>query len=314
MKNELMNEKEKDYEDEIDLVDLLKILIRNKGMIFLITVIITAFSIGGALYIRSNRIEKFGLNFTLRNSIDSYYEEKAQLEVEDFNVEEMFLDDNIVDEFYADEDFNKYYFEKTRDKKTTSDDKREFLQDSLELKKVTGDKEKFKYYTLNTTIEDEVLSKKMIELYLNIVNMKKTELLKNAIEDEISLVFQRRDLYRVKVREGEKQIAEIIKKQPVSILENQSMVSILTITNPTLLQELNSNKKLYEKYDNQALGLEGVKGDKKLGKQIEKISSVYKVEEKSKSKMIVAIGMILGLFLGIFAAFIKEFIKGVDWK
>ncbi|UUV18861.1 hypothetical protein NRK67_16480 [Fusobacteria bacterium ZRK30] len=182
------------------------------------------------------------------------------------------------------------------------------------MKKVTGDKEKFKYYTLNTTIEDEVLSKKMIELYLNIVNMKKTELLKNAIEDEISLVFQRRDLYRVKVREGEKQIAEIIKKQPVSILENQSMVSILTITNPTLLQELNSNKKLYEKYDNQALGLEGVKGDKKLGKQIEKISSVYKVEEKSKSKMIVAIGMILGLFLGIFAAFIKEFIKGVDWK
>ena len=38
------------------------------------------------------------------------------------------------------------------------------------------------------------------------------------------------------------------------------------------------------------------------------------VKEKSKSLMIVAIGMMLGLFLGIFAAFIKEFFENVDLK
>lgn len=313
MSKEILKRDVREYEDEIDLVDLLKILIKNKGLIFLTTILITAFSIGGALYIRSNRVEKFGQNFIVKNFSDSYYTGKAKLKLKSFNVEELLLDDSMVDKFYDDEDFNKYYSEKIKNEKTTSDDKRKFLQDSIELKRVT-ENDKLKYYTLNTTIGDEVLSKKMIELYLEIVNLRKVALIKDAIENEESLILQKRDLYGMEVKDDEKKIAKIIKNQPASILENQSVMSILTITNPTLIQKMESNKELYQKYYNQAVGIKGVKEDKGLEIQVEKLSSVYKVEEKSKSKMIVAIGLILGLFLGIFAAFMKEFIRKIDWK
>lgn len=313
MNKEILKHEVRKYDEQIDLVDLLKILIKNKGLILLTTIIITAFSVGGAIYIRSNRIEKFGQNFILKTFADSYYGKKAELKIKNFNIEEMLLDNNTVEKFYVDKDFNRYYLEKINGNKTTSDDRRKFLQDSIQLKKIT-ENDKFKYYTLNTTIEDEVLSKKMIGLYLGIANLKKVTLIRDAIENEAPLVLQRRDLYGEKVREDEKKIAEIIKGQPVSILENQSVMSILTITNPTLIQEMNSTKELYSKYYNQAIGIEGVKEDKNINQQIEKLSSIYKVEEKSKSLMILAIGLILGLFLGVFAAFMKEFFANLDLK
>lgn len=313
MSKEILKHEVKGYEDEIDLVELLKILIKNKGLILLTTIIITAFSIGGALYISSNRVDEFGQNFILRTFTDSYYGEKAGLRIKSFNVEEVLLDDNIVDEFYTNEDFNRYYLEKVKDEKTSSDDKRRFLQNSIELKRVSKN-DKFKYYTLKTRIEDEVLSKKMIGLYLGVLNLKKTTLIKDAIAEEESIVLEKRDLYGERIKEDEKKIAVIIKNQSVSILENQSVMSILTITNPTLIQEMESNKELYSKYYEQAVGIAGMKNDKSIDQHIEKLSSIYKIEGKSKAKMIVAIGLILGLFLGVFVAFMKEFIGNVDWK
>lgn len=316
MSKEILKHDAREYEDkdEIDLLDLLKVLVKNKGVILLTTIIITTISVGEALYIRSNRIKKFGQNFIVRNFSDSYYVEKAKIKLKSFDVEKLFLDDSIVDKFYADEDFNKYYLEKINSKnKTILDDRRQFLYDSIKLKKVI-ENDKFKYYALNTTIDSDVLSKKIIKLYLKIANLRKVALIKGAIENEESLVLQKRDLYGIKVKEDEKKIDEIIKKQPVSVLENQDMMSILKVTNSILLQDIKSNKELYQKYYNQAIGIKGVKEDKNLDQQIEKLSSIYKVKEKSKSKMIVAIGLILGLFLGIFIAFMKEFVKNVDWE
>lgn len=223
MSKEILKQEGRGYEDEINLVDLLKILIKNKGLILLTTIIITAFSIGGALYIRSNKINRFGQNFILKTLADSYYGKKAQLKIKSFNVEEMLLDDGMVDKFYANEDFNEYYLEKMKNEKTTSDERRKFLNDSIELKGITENK-KIKYYTLNTTIKDEVLSKKMVGLYLSIINLKKVTLIKDAIAEEESLVLQKRDLYGERVKGDEKKIAEIIKNQSVSILENQNVV------------------------------------------------------------------------------------------
>lgn len=316
MKQGIIKNEVRKYENEIDLVDLLKILIKNKGLILLTTIIITAFSMGGALYIRSNRVEKFQQNFRLRNYADAYYRGKAKLIVKSFNVEEMLLDDEIVNKFYANEDFNRYYLEKTKGEKITSDDKRNFINDSIKINKVmNGNKKEVKYYSLTSNIKDnKELSEELIALYINIINKEKSISIMNAIDSEENFITEKKDLYEKKVKEGEKKIAEIIKQQPASILENQSIISILSITNPSLLQEMNNNKELYKKYYSQAVGIEGLKEDKNLNKQIEKISSIYKVEEKSKSKMIVAIGMMLGLFLGIMVAFIKEFFANVDLK
>lgn len=134
MSKEVLKPEVREYKNEIDLVDLLKILIKNKGLILLTTIIITTFSVGGALYMRATRVEKFGQNFILKSFGDSYYGEKAKLKIKRFNVEEMLLDDGIVGEIYADEGFSKYYLEKIKDEKTTSDDRRKFLKDYIVLK------------------------------------------------------------------------------------------------------------------------------------------------------------------------------------
>jgi len=316
MKKEIMDNKITDYEDEIDLVDLLKILIKNKGIILLTAIIVTVFSVGGALYIRSNKVEKFQQNFRLRNYADSYYRGKAQLKVKSFDVEEILLDDEIVNKFYVNKDFNRYFLEETKGEKVTLDEKRKFINDSIEIKKVMDeDEKKVRYYSLTSNIKDnKKLSEKLITLYIDIINKEKTAIIVDEIHREDDFIIEKRDLYEKKVKKDESRIAEIIKQQPASILENQSIISILSITNPSLLQEMNNNKALYQKYYNQAVGIEGLKEDKNLDQQVEKLSSIYEVKEKSKSMMIVAIGIVLGLFLGVMVAFIKEFFANVDLK
>ena len=116
LSREILGDEIREYEDEIDLVDLLKILVKNKGMILLTTIIITMISIGGALYLRSNKIDKFQQNFRLRNYADAYYSGKAKLIIKSFDIEEMLLEDETVNKFYANDDFNGYFLENTKAK------------------------------------------------------------------------------------------------------------------------------------------------------------------------------------------------------
>lgn len=309
MKNEI-----KRYNNEIDLVDLLKILIKNKGLILLTTIIITIFSIGGALYLRSNKVDRYQQKFNLIDYGDSYYGEKAQLRMKNFDAKGILLDDKIVNKFYNNEDFNRYFLEKTNGEKVTLDGKRNFLNNSIKIDKVM-DKDNIKYYSVTSNIKNnKELSKNLITIYIDIISKEKMDIMIKAIDIQDDFIVEKKDLYEKKVKEDVFKIAKVIKKQPASILENQDIMSILSITNPTLLQEMDSNKELQKKYYNQAIGIEGLKEDKNLDQQIEKLSSIYEVKEKSKSIMIIAIGIMLGLFLGIMLAFMKEFFANVDLK
>lgn len=296
-----------DYEDEIDLVDLLRILIKNKGLILLITIITTMISVGGVFYIKYNKIEKYQQDFKLIDFNNSYYAKRADLRIKSFVVENILLNDKVVNEFYKDEEFNKYFKSKTAT--VAIDDKRQFITNNIKLKKIM-DGEKIKNYSLISSIKgNKELSRKLIGLYIGIINKEKMATIIEAVNDEYEFVIKKRDLYEKKVKLDEYKVAEIIKQQPNSILENQSLVSIISIINPSLLQEVNSNKALYKKYYNQMVGIEGILNNKKLDQQIEKLTSIYKIEEKSKSLMMVAVGLILGIFLGVFMTFIKEFLE-----
>ena len=76
----------------------------------------------------------------------------------------------------------------------------------------------------------------------------------------------------------------------------------------------NSSKELKEILKNDYE--EVIKKAEKIGLEKEKFILLNESfeEEKNKSIMILAIGMILGLFFGIFLAFMKEFVKDVDWS
>ena len=93
MNREILKHEVRKYDNEIDLVDLLKILIKSKGLILLTTIIITAFSVGGALYIRFNRVEKLNQNFTIREYVD----ETGKLIIPNLNIETLLYDDAVID-------------------------------------------------------------------------------------------------------------------------------------------------------------------------------------------------------------------------
>jgi len=69
MRNELITEDRRDYEDEIDLVDLIKLLIRNKSLIIMIFVIITIISGVGSYIVSGNRKYNGEMSFMYKANV-----------------------------------------------------------------------------------------------------------------------------------------------------------------------------------------------------------------------------------------------------
>lgn len=303
MSKEILKDKVREYENDIALVDLLKILIKNKGLIILTTIIVTAFSIGGALYIRSNRVEKLNQNFILKE----YADETGKLTIPNLNIETLLYNDAVIDAFYKNKKLNAYF-----DKTNTAGDK-SYLSKRKVLNNLVHVKinDKSSEITLTTNVKDnEVLSLEMIELYLGILNKQRIfQINRNLGEKELlesKVAEYYKNLEKIKV-----EINEYTSSIPEAIIKNQSILELVELNRPVLIKKQKAQEKYYEEYYNKLLLLRNIKSGVK---QIAKTSSVYVLEEKSKSNMIVAIGLILGLFLGIFAAFMKEFFANVDLK
>ncbi len=68
-------------QNEVGLMDLFKILYKNRVMIAVITVIVALASLGGAIYVRSNKRNLIAINFKKVNGIDPFYINRANLNV-----------------------------------------------------------------------------------------------------------------------------------------------------------------------------------------------------------------------------------------
>jgi len=301
MKNEMITQDKKYYDDRIDLVDLIKILIRNKSLIIMTTIIITIFSVGGALYIKSNKIEKLNQNFTLKD----YKDENGELIVPNLNVETLLYNDEVIDEFYRNEKLNSYF--------NKSNDENSYLSKRKFLEKITDIKvdDKNPEITLTTEIKDDKkFSLEMIDLYLDILNKQRINQITKNLGEEKSLELKVAE-YNKKLEVTKNKINEYIAQLPEATTKNQSILELVELNRPILIKQQRALEDYYDEYYKKLLLLKNIKNEEN---QIVKTSSVYVNEEKSKTLMIIAIGMILGLFLGIFAAFMKEFVKEIDWE
>lgn len=303
MSKEILKHNVRKYENEIDLVDLLKVLIKNKVIILLTTIIVTAFSVGGALYIRSNRVEKLNQNFIIRE----YTDETGKLIIPNLNVETLLYDDVVIDAFYKNKELNTYFNKSNSVGDITYLSKRRFLNKIVHVKK----KNKNLEITLTTEIkDDEAFSLEMIELYLEVLNKQRIRQI-NRILGEESLLESKVTVYYENLEKIKMEINEYTSTIPEAISKNQSMLELVELNRPVLIRKQKAQEKYYEEYYNKLLLLRNIKSEKH---QIIKTSSVYRLEQKSKTKMIVVVGMILGLFLGVFAAFIKGFFTNIDLK
>jgi capsular polysaccharide biosynthesis protein len=310
---------EERYEGEIDLAELIGILLKNWKIVIGVASIITMIALGGALYVRSKTYDKNAVDFILRNKADNFFVNKASLTMETFRLEDILVKNEIVNEFYEIEELNQLF--NIKNKSLGSQNiyyKRKFLKEIMDLDKVEEEIDKknvFRNYQLSVSTESgEDLNKKIIRKYLEIVEREKELQIQNGISRDYDLVSKKVELYNNELGNIEEEIRKAITKEPAAVLANEGIIGVISTKYPRLFEKKTQVQELYRKYTNQLIGIEGLREDEGVKKQVEVLSSIYKVKNKSKALLILVGGAVLGLFMGIFAAFGKEFFKGIDFK
>lgn len=301
--------------EEIDLIDLLKILIKNKLLILTVTLLVTTISLGTIVFLKINKIDKFSQNFILNDKfLDPYYIEQSNLSFQHDNLQNLLLNDNIVNNIYQNKDFYKYISEETKEKKLDLYSIRSFISNAIKVEKVQDEKNGPKYYKVTTSINDKLLSQKIILFFLSLIHENKVKSVNDVINQQQTVTAEYSRNSKNNIIQSQAKLKNIMNQFPPKLLDNQPLTSLLAITDSALLQELENDTDLYKKYSNQSIGFKGLKSNLALNTYIIKLSSIYKVQEKNKYSIILISGILMGLFLGICSAFIRNFFVNIDWK
>lgn len=287
------------YEDEIDLVDLIKILIKNYKLIVFITVLITGLGIGYGFYIKNKEVPVLEQQFQLEYpSISSK-----------IIIENIFKDDKTVEEFFSYDIIKDLYGENNIT--LSIKEKQNWLNNIF---KVTSPDKENSNYILTMGIPSNLDENKFFEIYYE--NLYKY--IDKAIRNEISLkykkVLENYELYKELVDNSQEKIKEIIGNdlKLEDSINSLYIVQALRELNSKTFAEKDTYTSLYNRFLNEKLNLENVL--LQMGDYIKFRTSIYELESKVKLKLITIISFVLGGFLGIFTVFIKEFIKNIDWK
>lgn len=287
------------YEDEIDLVDLIKILIINYKLIVLITVLITGLGISYGFYIKNKEMPVLEQQFQLEYpSISSK-----------IIIENIFKDDKTVEEFFSYDIIKDLYGENNRVLSIT--EKQNWLNNIF---KVTNSDKENTNYLLTIAIPSNLDADKLFGIYYeNLYKYTDT-----TIRDEISLkykkVLENYDLYKELADDSQEKIKEIIGNdlKLEDSINSLYIVQALRELNSKTFSEKDTYTSLYNRFLNEKLNLERVL--LQMSDYIKVRTSIYELESKVNLKLIAMISFVLGGFLGIFAVFVKEFIKNIDWK
>lgn len=295
-------ELEKRYEDddEIDLVDLIKTIIKEKNTVIFITIfsIILAF---GFIFYKNNKAYNYGMDISIsketRDNLNSYglnndlnkiLEKSFVSLLENSESKVIILDsDNtqdIKDILEKDYDYIKILNIKEQKYKLFTKVKTQDLENiTPELKQLILDDQKF-------------LNKEFNKNLLELINSYNSDL--NKLLDEIKV--------------SNKKITDIIQVN-FKDLSDENLNSNLAIIDPILYtqyqQEINSLKNLYSilnKLDTiktKSEELLSFDGDTQINK-----TTLDNLESNKgiSSKLILLIGAVLGIFAGIFIAVVKR--------
>lgn len=308
----------KEEKEEIDLYDLVDILVRQKIVIFTIWMIIILGALGGAFYVRGNTYDREGINFKINEDKleENYYFKKANLVLNTFDYRDMFNREEIVRELYTVPALKELYEKSIPKDKRDLRNMKKFLRENLvinEVREKVDGKEVTRYITAIASLKgNKEGEKELLDKYLTILNFQLELNLKNSIVAQYELVKKEAIYTGEKLRELENEIKELseIENNKIKNDSKASIIDIMEFKYPILITKLNDVRELYQKYNSEEIGIEGLQKEVNKFNLVERISDLYVVESKSKAKMILAGGIVLGLFLGIFGALMREFYQG----
>lgn len=309
-KYELKNKYE--YEDdEIDLVELLKTIIRERKTVAAVAVFFVILT-GGFIFYKNNKPHNYGVEI----SLSEHTKDKISQYNASYKNSSVILNQTIQNTF-----------DSLLDKKNpnvitlNSEDEgeiKEVLKEEYNFVKIIDSKNRtYKLFTKTKNSQIENLSKEINKMIAEDVKNLNSEFEKNLSEN---IIFAEKELSKLteETNKLNESAMEIIQEN-FSNISNENINSSLSIISPVLYVEyqekINSLNDMYLKVNN----LKKIKDSAKeffelSGKNNITVIEISNTSENSgglNSKIILAAGLILGLFAGMFIAIIKEPLKNI---
>lgn len=304
-------------EEEMDLYDLVFIMLKNKMIIIATTVLVTLLALGTALYVRANTHDKYGINLSNNYSIDDdFFLKKTGIIPERNYVENMLKEDNVISKVFENEKLKDLYLKSVTLNTDDVATKRKFL--SKKVKIITNDRDK--NLPIQTGIiefdfaGDKNLSIEIGNLLFKLYNEQYLNLIYKKIDSKYDFIYNERQKAAKDLDEMDAKIKEIMDKEFSNKYNNINPDQVISLKYPKIYSDMENIKSIYNKYNDELIGLDGFKNERDSKIILSKMSSYYVIEVKSKAKLILIIGIIAGLALGIILAFAKEFIEGYKKK
>lgn len=298
-------------DDEIDLVDLLKTIIREKNLVIITTVIFTVLALGVAFY-KTNRAQNYGVEIKFSNEtaakINKYNERYK-------NISPIF-NEIIQDSFDSllnktEEDISVVSAEETQEIAEI------MKKDNSFVKIVDGRNKSYKLFTKLKHKEIENQTDKFIETvnsdneYIN-NEINKNLLEKIAVSDErLKVLTEETEVLNEKVMEVVRKYFSAASKENISLnisfvapilyTEYQQKINALDFAYLTNIQL----KELQKDIGNDIINLSGEKNIISITVSSPSSSSGI------SSKILIAVGLFLGLCAGMFFAIIKAPLKNI---
>lgn len=298
MNKELKIMEPKQYDDEIDLYEVIEILVRHKWSIVITTILCTILSLGAALYVRS-KIPNYLIKSILIQQ--NNYDLKG---VNKIDADSVLLQDKNIEKILEIEPIKAEYLENTPKEIQNIASERKFLQDIITVSKNEKNPEEISIKT--EIITDENSSREVINRYIDI--LREQDNLADVIAKEKLLKSDSLEKTKIEIKNIQNEILDIFKNDSdLKALKPEDKASYIASKYPDLNLRKSEQEQYYNTYVNDLVKLDSLNDKLDI---IKETTDIYFVEGQSKAKLILAVGIVMGLFLGVMVAFLKEFIVG----
>ena len=298
MSKELKAMEPKQYDDEIDLYELIEILVRHKWSIVLTTIFCTLLSLGGALYMRSKTP-----NYLIKSILiqqDTY----GLKGVNKINVDTILLQDKNIEKILEIEPIKKEYLKNIPKEMQSMAAERKFLQELISVSKNEKNPEEVSIKT--EIIVDEISGRDVINRYIDV--LREQDNLADIIAKEKKLKNDSLEKAKIEIENIQNEILDIFKKDSdLRALKPEEKMNYIAAKYPEVNLRKSEQEKYYNTYVNELIRLDSLNDKMDI---IKEMTDIYFLKGQSKAKLILVVGVIMGVLLGVMVAFLKEFIDG----
>lgn len=274
-------------DDEIDLVDLLKTIIKERKIVLVTTIVVTVLAFGLALY-KKSLPKKYTAVITLNNQLGSIPLYQNELE------------DSIIKYIQG----TKLLSSELKEKENKESKYNEYS----DLKSLFNQKEGYKFIDVTDEKEIKDVENKLAAV-ISELNNGINKIVAENVDRRLEESFESLETLKEKATVMDKDINLLIEKNRDVLKENLS--ENIMYLEPVLYSEFNETTKLLtEKYSE----VEKLSFLKKMSDNKGYVLNIKEVEfNKSKigGAVLIILGMIFGLGFGMFIAIVKEPIKNI---